>query len=76
MNKLEEKYENDDEWKEEINEIVVQLKKEKRDKDFISIKEEMVINTKREVENLKKKIQKMLKGYSNCYTKNQLLFHI
>lgn len=64
MNKLEEKYENDDEWKEEINEIVVQLKKEKRDKDFISIKEEMVINTKREVENLKKKLELLEKSNS------------
>lgn len=62
MNTLEEYYTNDDEWKEEINEIAVELKKEKMDKDFISIKEEMIINTKREVENLKKKLELLEKS--------------
>lgn len=50
-------FELDDEEEKGLNEVLTEMNKEKREKDFTSIKKEMLINTKNDIEILKRKLQ-------------------
>lgn len=50
-------FELDDEEEKGLNEVLTKMNKEKRDKDFILMKKEMLINTQNDIEILKRKLQ-------------------